>query len=114
MLLLFHAISTWVFIISCIYTQVVYMHMYGHYHNHAVVHCALLGLLQPCFFSFWHYHPYILQHFNEIFFTLVSPVFHYTVATRILSCSELKIKYNIPLFDHKEILIIISVISSKT
>ena len=28
-----------------------------------------------CFFNFWHYHPHILQHFNEIFFTLVSLVF---------------------------------------
>ena len=23
-------------------------------------------LVHSCFFTFWHYHPYILQHFNEI------------------------------------------------
>ena len=97
MLLLLHAISTWVLVISSIYTQVVY--------GHVIISCSL----QFCSFSFWHYHPYILQQFNEMFFTLVSPVFstcYYNVATRKLSYSQnLLTKYNIPLFDHKEVLL---------
>ena len=50
------------------------------YHHH-VVHYAPLMLLQSRFLNFWHYHPYILQHFNEMFFTLV----HNCVTTLVRS-----------------------------
>ena len=56
--------STWFFIISCIHKLCMVVSL-------SVVHCAPLQSLQSCFLGFWHYHPYILQHFNEMFFTLV-------------------------------------------
>ena len=37
--------------------------------------------LWPCFYTFWHFHPYILQHFSKNVFTLVSLVF--TVCTNV-------------------------------
>ena len=86
-----------------------FLHIYT---NNIIIDCSL-GLLQSCFFSFWHYHPYILQHFNEMFLHLFHQFFlllyNYTVATRILSHSELKIKHNIQLFDHKEILLSVQI-----
>ena len=36
---------------------------------HAIIH--LSGHMN-CNCTFWHYHPYILYHFSEMFFTLVS------------------------------------------
>ena len=75
-----------------------------------VCHCCVCIICLSCFFKFWHYHLYILQNFNEMFFTLVLlvlPTCYYTIATRMLN----KIQ-----FDCKEIIIIVSVdiISSKT
>ena len=49
---------------------------------------VLLHIYCPCFPTFWHCHPYILQHFNGNVFT---PLFHwffvvYSLATTILFC----------------------------
>ena len=32
--------------------------------------------IRPCFYDFWHYHPYILQHLKGNVFTLVSKLFY--------------------------------------
>ena len=32
--------------------------------------------IKPCFYDFWQYHPYILQHLNGNVFTLVSKLFY--------------------------------------
>ena len=55
-----YIISTWFFIISRIVHGYIIL----------VVHCAPLWSLQSCFLNFWHYHPYILEHFNEMFLHL--------------------------------------------
>ena len=71
---LFHGV-THVVIVACNYPLCAYMNC-NFASFPAYICCASshqlfttpLGLLQTCSFNFWHYHPYILQHFNEMFF----------------------------------------------
>ena len=41
-----------------------------------------LHIYCPCFSTFWHCHPYILQHFNGNVFTLVSLIFRCILACK--------------------------------
>ena len=48
---------------------------------HALISC-LAAYILPCFPTFWHYHPYILQHFNGNVFT---PLFHWFFVVTVYS-----------------------------
>ena len=47
--------------------------------------------IRPCFYDFWHYHPYILQHLNGNVFTLYLYKAHRvqtSIATDIIHCNH--------------------------
>ena len=66
----------------------------------------LLLHIAPCFYAFRHHNPYILQHFGENVFTLVSLVFPVLVAAHVLRTirmivlqSSTSIAYNVYIQD---------------